>query len=80
MTLYKLRAIYKDLGIVYSRPKLVNFRAKRDSEELATKRLNFAIQLNRLFEKGKHLIFTDETSMHSWMRREKLWQLKGKPL
>jgi transposase len=46
----KLRSIYKDLNISYSRPKLVDFRAKRDAAALAIKRKEFATQINELVQ------------------------------
>ena len=46
----KLRSIYSDLNISYLRPKLVDFRAKRDAAELAAKRREFATQLNELMK------------------------------
>ena len=46
----KLRSIYSNLNISYSRPKLVDFRAKRDAAELAVKRREFATKLNELVQ------------------------------
>ena len=76
----KLVALYKDWGIFYRKPKLVDFRLKRDAVRIGRERIVFAERLQKLIAEKKEIVYVDETTFHTWMRKARVWQKRKNPI
>ena len=63
-------------GLKYRTGQAVYRKEMSTSDQIKDQRLNFAKLIANLIAKGKPLIYTDETTFHTWMLKAKSWSKK----
>ena len=73
VTLVQLRAIYKKHKVRFRQPKLTSRLPDWKEEELIPKRILFAEKMLRMRERGRHIIYADESTFLATARPGKTW-------
>ena len=73
VTLVQLRAVYKKHQVRFRQPKLTSRLPDWKEEELIPKRILFAEKMLRMRERGRHIIYADESTFLATARPGKTW-------
>ena len=73
VTLVQLRAVYKKHQVRFRQPKLTTRLPDWKEAELIPKRILFAEKMLRMRERGRHIIYADESTFLATARPGKTW-------
>ena len=73
VSLTQLRSIYKKHQVRFRQPKLTARLPDWKEEEIIPKRILFAEKMQRMIERGRHVIYADESTFLATARPGKTW-------
>ena len=65
---YRLRRLYRKIGIRYLKPQRVFLLSNERKEELHEERIDYALRLAALIRDKANIIYVDETTFNSTLR------------